>query len=222
MKRSLNAYYIYIHPYFPVLPPPEPHNVNDNPDFGVQPGPDSLYTSARAPNFSPSSPISLAISATLALIPHPSDPDPAGTKSTLARRSQAQVYAHSAYENIEYESELLDSVLCPGEALSNEVVAPVREPFHPKVPVENETVIALLLLGTYEYAQRGNISKLRNRAGQALTAAMSLGLHENEDGGIYAEANRRTWWMTVRKLYGLRSISLNFSVYHCMSSWYPE
>lgn len=198
LRGSLNAYYVYIHPYFPVLPPPEPHQVNDNPDIGVQPGPDLLYISARAPNFSPTSPISLAISATLALIPHPSDVDPAGVESTLTRRLQAQAYAQSAYESIEIESELLDSVIDPGGALSNEEVTPIRGPFHPKVPVENESVIALLLLGTYEYAQRGNISKLRNRAGQALTAAMNLGLHAKEGDGIHAEANRRTWWMTVR------------------------
>lgn len=193
----LSAYYVYIHPYFPIMPPPESHQVIDKPDIGVQHGPNTILTSRSAPNFEPVSPISLAIAATLTLIAHPSDPDPLGIESIRLRRSQAQALAQTAFESIEIESELLDSVLDPGAALSNETSIPSRTPFHPRVPIENETIIALLLLSTYEYAQRGNIAKMRNRAGQALNAAMDLGLHTqgNEDG-IYAESNRRTWWMT--------------------------
>lgn len=50
----------------------------------------------------------------------------------------------------------------------------------------------------YEYAQRGNIVKMRDRASQALMRAMNLPLHDRGteiDG--FAEARRRTWWMTV-------------------------
>jgi hypothetical protein len=172
--------------------------VIDDPDFGILSSPDSIYTSKKVPNFEPTSPLSLAISATLALIPHPKDPDPAGIESLHIRRSQAQAFAQSAYESIEIESELLDSVIDPGEALSSEEALSIRAPFHSSVPVENETILSLLMLSTYEYAQRGNIAKMRNRAGQALTTAMNLGLHANDDDGVYAEANRRTWWMTVR------------------------
>ena len=54
------------------------------------------------------------------------------------------------------------------------------------------------MLSTYEYAQRGNIAKMRNRAGQAVNAAMDLGLHaKGNEEGYHAESNRRTWWMTV-------------------------
>lgn len=38
---------------------------------------------------------------------------------------------------------------------------------------------------------------MRNRAGQALNAAMDLKLHcRGNEGGFYAEANRRVWWQT--------------------------
>jgi len=60
-------------------------------------------------------------------------------------------------------------------------------------------VIALSILSVYEYAQRGNIAKMRDRASQALMRAMNLSLHDRgtEING-FAEARRRTWWMTVR------------------------
>ncbi|KAH7411392.1 C6 zinc finger domain-containing protein [Cadophora sp. MPI-SDFR-AT-0126] len=192
----LSAYYTYIHPYFPILPPPEPGQVTDNPDFGIRRAPDAIFSSKSVPDFEPSSPISLAISATLALIPHPEDKDPSGTESLHLRREQAQAFAQSAFESIEIESELIDSVIQPGEALSSEPLPPHRKPFHLRNPIENESIIALIMLSTYEYAQRGNIAKMRNRAGQAVNAAINLGLHiKGDEEGYYSEANRRVWWM---------------------------
>jgi len=193
----LGAYYTYIHPYFPVLPPPELQQVVDNPELGFRRAPDAIYGSRRFPDFEPSTPLSLAISASLALIPHPDDPDPTSTDSVHLRREQAQAFAQSAFESIEIESELPDSTNQPGEALSSDPNPIDRNPFHPQNPVETESIIALLLLSTYEYAQRGNIAKMRNRAGQALNAALNLGLHSKADEeGYFAEANRRVWWMT--------------------------
>ncbi|PVH68792.1 hypothetical protein DL98DRAFT_542133 [Cadophora sp. DSE1049] len=192
----LSAYYTYIHPYFPILPPPEAGQVTDNPDLGIRRAPDAIFSSKSAPDFEPSSPISLAISATLALIPHPEDKDPSGTESLHLRREQAQAFAQSAFESIEIESELIDSVIQPGEALSSEPLPLHRKPFHPRNPLENESIIALIMLSTYEYAQRGNIAKMRNRAGQAVNAAINLGLHiKGDEEGYYSEANRRVWWM---------------------------
>ncbi|CZR50274.1 uncharacterized protein PAC_00146 [Phialocephala subalpina] len=193
----LSAYYIYIHPYFPVLPPYELYQVTDNPNVSVGRGPDAMCTSRSAPDFEPSSPITLAISATLALIPHPDDPDPSEAESIHLRRKKAQAFALSAFTSVELESELVESVIKPGEALRSDSNPLNRNPFHPQNPLENESIIALLLLSTYEYAQRGNISKMRNRAGQALNAAMDLGLHaKGNEEGLYAEANKRVWWMT--------------------------
>jgi hypothetical protein len=196
---SLGAYYTYIHPYFPVLPPPEPHQIHDNPELGIRRAPDTFFSSRSVPDFEPSTPLSLAISATLALIPHPDDPDPSGTDSVHLRRDQAQAFAQSAFESIEIESELVDSTIQPSEALSNNPNILDRAPFHAQNPLENESIIALLLLSSYEYAQRGNISKMRNRAGQALNAAINLSLHARTGHeGYYTEANRRVWWMTVK------------------------
>jgi hypothetical protein len=184
--------------------------VTDNPDIGIRRAPDAVFTSATVPDFEPSSPLSLAISASLALIPHPDDPNPLGTESVHRRREQAQAFAQSAFESIEIESELVESNKEPGEALSSEPSPSNRNPFHPQNPVENESIIALLLLSTYEYAQRGNIAKMRNRAGQALHAAMDLGLHaKGDEDGFYAEANRRVWWMTVSVLGTLRPTSVD-------------
>jgi hypothetical protein len=187
--------------------------VIDNPRLSAQRSSHSTYAGITIPGFEPESPISLAISATLALIPHPNDRDPSGSESIKARRSQAHTFAQCSYAGIEIESELLDSVIDPGEALSSEEILPLRAPFHPLVPVENENIIALLLLSTYEYSQRGNISKMRNRTGQALSAAMNLGLHAKDGEDIYAEANRRTWWMTVRITNKLILLFLTKKVY---------
>jgi len=42
------------------------------------------------------------------------------------------------------------------------------------------------------------VTKMKIRAVQALTAAMDLGLHsKGVEDGHFAEADRRTWWMTV-------------------------
>jgi hypothetical protein len=169
--------------------------------MGVKAATDTVYRSERVLGFEPSTPLALALSASLALIPHPDDPDPSSTKSILIRREQAQVLALSAFETIEIESELPESNALPGEALSSNQSPISRAPFHPQNPVENESIIALLLLCTYEYAQRGNVTKMRNRAGQALSMALSLSLHtKGDEEGYFAEANRRVWWMTVSEV----------------------
>ncbi|KAH8811026.1 hypothetical protein F5884DRAFT_668838 [Xylogone sp. PMI_703] len=193
---SLNAYYFYIHQYFPVLPPPEPHQIVDNVQSGSRRSADAIFNSIK-PEFEPSSPLSLAISANLALIPHPDDPDPTSPESVLARRAQAHAFSQSALESIEIESELVNSTTHPEDALSSGPPSITRKPFHPQVRLENESVIAFLLLSTYEYGQRGNINKMCTRAGQALVAAMGLGLHARGDAeDFFAESDRRVWWTT--------------------------
>ncbi|KAL1964561.1 hypothetical protein VTN77DRAFT_6858 [Rasamsonia byssochlamydoides] len=182
----LDAYYVFIHPYYPILPPPE--RVPSN--RPLMPG--------RTSSFAPSTPLSLAISALLVLIPHPHEQeDPSRLDYVRLRRDYAHSFAQSALEAIEVDSELLDSSSDPSNALSDG--SPLRlnrEPFHPRVPVNLESVLALILLSVYEYAQRGNMAKMRNRAGQALTAAMSMSLHEALEEDEFAEARRRAWWMT--------------------------
>ena len=84
-------------------------------------------------------------------------------------------------ESIEIESELLDSDSSPSRALPGSTSTAQQRVFHPNVLVNIESIIALLILSIYEYAQRGNISKMRTRAGQALVSAMDKSLHSQGD-----------------------------------------
>ncbi|OTA69070.1 hypothetical protein K449DRAFT_383969 [Hypoxylon sp. EC38] len=188
-RAILNAYYIWIHPYFPILPPPETVPVVDQ----VLP----LYENQRDKFEEPSSAIALAISAILALIPCPQDPNPLDPESIRWRRTYSQFLAKAALESIETESEKAESSVEPPKALDDSDEEIFREKFHSQVPLELESVIALDLLSVYEYAQRGNLKKMRARVGAALVAAMSLMLHiRSEVEDEYSEARRRAWWMT--------------------------
>ncbi|KAL1855456.1 hypothetical protein Plec18170_004176 [Paecilomyces lecythidis] len=192
----LNAYYDFIHPYFPVLPPRDSLPYADQPLNGLGSSPDAL---SEEPSlmYQPSSPLSLAISAVLALVPHPDDPDPTSPNSVLLRRAYAHKFAGLATTYIEADQELIESSTDPSQALTNEMPVINREPLHPKTPIELEGILALLILCTYEYAQRGNLSKMKYRAGQALTLAMNMSLHSlSEEYDEFAEARRRAWWMT--------------------------
>lgn len=116
-------------------------------EYGLKRESDTLYTSSVVPEFEPTSPLSLAISASLALIPHPDDQNP--SESVQIRREQAKGFAQCAFEEIEHESEIIESDENPADALSTEPVLSDRRPFHPQNPIENESVIALLLLSTF-------------------------------------------------------------------------
>ncbi|KAI1756634.1 hypothetical protein F4782DRAFT_549135 [Xylaria castorea] len=185
----LNAYYIWIHPYFPILPPPEQVPAPDQPLALAENQSDSFQE--------PLSAVSLAISAILALVPSPLDPNPSSEESICWRRTYSQFLAKTSLESIENESERPESSVDPSKALDDTDSEVFREQFHPAVPLELESVIALDLLSVYEYAQRGNLKKMRARAGAALVAAMSLFLHtKNDVEDKYSEARRRVWWMT--------------------------
>ncbi|KAJ0385582.1 hypothetical protein COL922a_006081 [Colletotrichum nupharicola] len=191
-QAILDAYYIFIHPFFPILPPPSglpidqavPHFQNDTETF--------------QDDYQPSTPVSLAISAILALIPCANDTNHLSKESVVFRRRYAQYLAQCAVESIEIESEIPDSSIEPPKALNESPDDFPRQQFHPGVPLELESVIALDILSVYEYAQRGNLKKMQARAGQALVSAMSLGIHACTEDDILAEARRRVWWMTVR------------------------
>jgi hypothetical protein len=146
----------------------------------------------------PRSPASLAIATILALVPHPKDPNPSAAESVLLRRLYANKFAQLAMESVEAETELVESGINPSEALQNEKPTPDRLPLHQYTPVELESILALLILSVYEYAQRGNIVKMRHRAGQAYVIAMNMSLHSlGPEEDPFSEARRRAWWMTV-------------------------
>ncbi|KAI1853383.1 hypothetical protein JX266_002089 [Neoarthrinium moseri] len=186
----LNAYYIWIHAYFPILPPPT--EVPLLPDEAVP-----LYESRPKDVDESCSPLALAISAILALIPCAQDVNPLAEESILFRRKYAQFLAQSAFEAIEVETEKPESSMDPSRALDDSDDEYSRQPFHLGVPVQLEHIIALDLLSVYEYAQRGNLKRMRTRANAALMSAMSLSLHTHtDDDDVYSEARRRVWWMT--------------------------
>jgi hypothetical protein len=183
---SLEAYYVYIHPFFPILPPP----IGTPADLAIS------HLQDHIPEFESSTPLGLAISAVLALIPCADDINYQTQESTLFRRKYAEYLAQAAIESIENESEIPESV-APAEALAEPRDEPTRQCFHPAVPHELEDVVALDILSFYEYAQRGNLKKMQNRANQALMSAVALSLHDCADEDEYCEVKGRIWWMTV-------------------------
>ncbi|KAL5341553.1 hypothetical protein BJX70DRAFT_40428 [Aspergillus crustosus] len=189
----LNAYYDFVHDYFPILPPRVAPASVDSPLDGI-----GSYTESPSDEpviaYKPRSPLSLAISAVLALIPHPDDLEPSTNSSVLRRRTYAHAFTQMANSSIESDCELHASPTNPFD--SNRPVIG-RGSFHPQTPAELESLLALLVLSVYEYTQRGNLLKMRYRAGQALAIALDMSLHcLSEEYDELAEARRRAWWMT--------------------------
>lgn len=148
--------------------------------------------------YMPTTPLPLALLAILTLIPLLNDPDPRSEKSTWDRRVQAHKFAQASFEALDNESELIDSIINPKDALSNGPACSHRARFHRDVPLDLEANIALLLLSVYEYAQRGNIKKMLNRGGQSLMLALDTKLYSSKgEDDQFAEARRRVWWATV-------------------------
>lgn len=186
----MDAYYVWIHPFFPILPPSEYNEAEDKPQTWF-PG-SSNFT------FESQSAVCLAISAILALVPLPQEDAPFDEESVKVRREAAHALTRRTLERIESDSEMADSAVSPAQALVNSQVFISRAALHPRVPIELEAVVALSMLSVYEYAQRGNITKMRDRASQALMLAMHLSLHDRgTELDDFAEARRRIWWMTA-------------------------
>jgi len=189
----LNAYYDFIHYYFPILPPRASPQFQDRPLHCPVP---AAPSSEPLMMYRPRSPLSLAMSAILALIPHPNDPEPTSPASVLQRRTYAHTFAQLANSIIETECDLELSSTDPGQALSSTRPSVNRDRLHPTTPEDLETLLALLILSVYEYTQRGNLLKMRYRAGQALALALDRSLHSCMDNDECSEARRRAWWMT--------------------------
>ncbi|KAE8371577.1 hypothetical protein BDV26DRAFT_298658 [Aspergillus bertholletiae] len=195
----VNAYYVFIHPYFPVLPPPAVAQYEDRP-FAI-----SLRTVQANQAFLPywpTSPFALALSAILVLFPLPEDPHSMSEAAASARQSYAELYAHAAISGIENWIDL------PGPAPhltgTTTTSGPTRwSSLHPDLPWKLESILALVLLGIYELCQRGSPSKMRARVNQALTTAMDLSLHsaDPDEMGGSDDAQRRAWWMTMFLVY---------------------
>ncbi|CAK7236571.1 hypothetical protein SCUCBS95973_009652 [Sporothrix curviconia] len=185
----LDGYYIYIHPFFPILPAPA-RVPRDHYQVRLQTQIDEFDD-----NFKPSSPLSLAIAAILALIPCAEDAVHADRESVVFRRTYCQYLAQATVEGIEMETEIPVSSIEPQRALETDEAMP-RAPVNPSLPLELESIVALDILSVYEYAQRGNMKRMQSRAGQALVAAMAQSLHLKGRADEFSEARRRVWWMT--------------------------
>lgn len=143
------------------------------------------------------SPLALALMAVLALVPHPSVMNPSRPSCVASRRKAAHGFAQQSIALIEDETDMPQD-LSPSATLSQRGMTPDRQPLHPEVPIELESVLAFCVLAVYEYSQRGNIRKMQDRAGKALVSAMNMSLHCIRHDELHAEARRRAWWMTVR------------------------
>lgn len=189
----LDAYYRLIHIYLPILPPPP--QASPGSDSTPPPTTDSPKYSASSPGSE--SPLRLAIKAILMLVPHPSVSNPSRPSYVVLRRRAADQLVHQCLQMIEDESDMPEG-LPLSTALAHTSTRSQRKSLHPDVPMELEAVLALCLLAIYEYTQRGNIRKMRDRAGQALVYAMDMSLHcMSRSEKLHAEAKKRAWWMTV-------------------------
>ncbi|KAL4765789.1 uncharacterized protein BDW70DRAFT_167588 [Aspergillus foveolatus] len=185
----INAYYIFIHPYFPLLPPPV---VAQYEDKCVSLDVRSTHANASTLPYWPTSPLGLALAAILTLIPPPGDSNSADDGAAAIRRSYADSYARSALESLE---DLLEP-----SSHANLAGGP-RSTLHYAIPQKMEPVLALALLSLYECCQRGNVPKMRLRANQALTAAMDLSLHTETPQTSFLDAHRRCWWAVMFLVY---------------------
>ncbi|KAL3430412.1 hypothetical protein BDV09DRAFT_202227 [Aspergillus tetrazonus] len=185
----INAYYIFIHPYLPLLPSPV---VAQYEDKCISVEVRSTHANASTLPYWPTSPLGLALAAILTLIPPPGDSNSADNGAAALRRSYAHSYARSALESLE---DLLEP-----SSQANIAEGP-RSTLHYAIPQKMEPVLALALLSLYECCQRGNVPKMRLRANQALTAAMDLALHTETPQTGFVDAHRRCWWSIVSKIH---------------------
>lgn len=186
--HSLEAYYIYIHQFLPLLPPPRSSQCHDT-SFPIEPQthPDGSPKTEFLPHW-PSSSLTLAISAILALIPLSPGNHVCSGPSLSLRRSYAHLFAEAALNAADKELEEITRALSRPSGISGKI-GNVDE--HSRL----FPILALCLLSIYEYCQRGSISRMRSRANQAVAAAMDLSLHSL--GNASTEEERRTWWSAV-------------------------
>ncbi|KKO98701.1 hypothetical protein THAR02_09199 [Trichoderma harzianum] len=193
-QAILNAYYIFVHQYFPILPPPKNRPTFDCP---IQ------WPLAAAEKMIPHqsiSPLSLALSAVLALIPLSRETHCTSVACVSFRKALAQKFAQAALQRIDADSEYLDFISDRqvGPMTAVERLSISRDSLHPQTPVELESILALLLLSNYEHTERANLLKMTARASQALIIAKNMSLHRmGVENDTFSEAKRRAWWMTA-------------------------
>ncbi|KAJ5728853.1 uncharacterized protein N7483_003361 [Penicillium malachiteum] len=181
----MNAYYIYIYPFLPILPPQRSPLYQDGPTAINALSLNESVIDRSCFSYWPASSRTLAISAILALISLPGDTNPFSNPSIHLRRSHAHLYAEAAFSEVDNEIDGI-SATCFHLRTDSSMATDSC------VQSQLSPIIALVLLSIYEYCQRGNISRMRSRANQTVTAAMDLSLHNL--GSRATEAQRHTWW----------------------------
>ncbi|KAL4736266.1 hypothetical protein BDV11DRAFT_211359 [Aspergillus similis] len=174
----INAYYIFIHLYLPLLPPPVVDQYEDK-CVGLEVR--STYASASVLPYWPISPLGLALAEILTLIPLPGDPRTSDEGAAALRRSYADLYARSAMESLEESLE---------PSSHTNLAAGPRCTLHHAILQKMEPC-----------CQRGNVSKMRLRANQALTGAIDLSLHTETPQTGCLDAHRRCWWAVMFLVY---------------------
>ncbi|KAJ5279416.1 hypothetical protein N7478_004788 [Penicillium angulare] len=194
----LNAYYIYMHPYFPLLPP-SPVPIYEDRSTHFQRSIENMEPNRADLPYWPISSLGLALSAILVLIP-PMHQSSRNEASILARRSYAQFFAQAAISSSEKELDDIGPASNIGTMDAN--ISQERSSFHSHVPQQLDPILALVVLAIYEHSQRGNISRMRARVNNAVTTAMDISLHNlGSTETEFSDAQRRAWWMTVRTLH---------------------
>ncbi|CAG8937041.1 unnamed protein product [Penicillium salamii] len=193
-QSLVNAYYIYIHPYLPLLPPPETHLFPDNPQGialkSFEPDESSLP-------YWPESPLGLALMALLVLIPQPEDANPMRLARLEVRKSYANMFVQAALRGIS------DCSRSRGQFSEDPISTPrldeaSRSVLHADLPSSLEPVLALLLLGAYESCQNSDRRQMRSWVYDALVLAMDLSLHIRDPMAPEEDPTKaRVWWMTV-------------------------
>lgn len=178
----------------PLLPPPTTPICTDQPTTILNV--ESLSQLQTLLPYWPKSPLTLAISAILVLIPHPHDMSPMDRDRVLIRRSFARLYAQASFAEIERIIENVETD--PATFLLKGSLQKQQSVLHADVPVCVEPILALNLLAMYEYCQRGNKFVMRARINLAITLAMDMSLHDLDPAMTeYSEGLRRAWWSTV-------------------------
>ncbi|KAG7060719.1 C6 zinc finger domain protein [Colletotrichum scovillei] len=163
----LEAYYRFLHPVFPLLPPPV--------DIEQLPSPPSS-----------SSPLILALQALLTHV-HQNGAGCDLNNERLGDRSfVSSSLAQHALETIETTASDVVTIQ-PTRASS----------FHPNVPVEAEATLACCALSLYQYLHHGNFQKMEALANKGLSLSKRmLESHDASGSGQFAESIRRAWWMS--------------------------
>ena len=168
---SVDAYYLLIHPCFPVLPPPA----------ASSPGEEQAQLLDDGTAFAQDSPLLQAINTLVALVPKSSE------NSDAARAARHDYAGHCSDLTLKAIDRDMDSV----EPLA-------RSRFHQDVPVHLESTLAALLVAVYEYSYRGSMMRARTRMASVITMAMDLRLH---DVGLESTSDlvckQRLWAMIV-------------------------